>query len=108
MATSAARGRRMSGAFVPHLPADGPRRVRTMRVRALPWEALEQQPLQWRLILRLFQYTRAHAAKRNWLLLTVALRSLQLPALAWLAAAIIAGPVAASDMAGVARGALAF
>ena len=61
-----------------------------------------------RLIVRLFSYTRPYACKRNWLLRGVILRSIQLPALTWLVAAVINGPIAGGDGRGIAIGALAF
>lgn len=68
----------------------------------------ERRPLEMRLILRLLEYTRPYRAKRNWLLLLVVLRSIQLPALTWLTAAIITGPVQAQDTAGLTWGVIAF
>jgi len=52
------------------------------------------KPLEWGIIRRLFGYTRPHAAQRNWLIVLTLFRSAQLPALVWLAAEIIAGPIA--------------
>jgi ATP-binding cassette subfamily B protein len=52
------------------------------------------KPLEWGIIRRLFGYTRPHATQRNWLIVLTLLRSAQLPALVWLAAEIIAGPIA--------------
>ncbi|HET6884316.1 MAG TPA: ABC transporter ATP-binding protein [Pirellulales bacterium] len=65
-------------------------------------------PLEMRLISRLFAYTRPYRAKRDWLLLLVFIRSLQLPGLTWLTAAVITGPVQQRDFAGVMWGTLAF
>jgi ATP-binding cassette subfamily B protein len=65
----------------------------------------EIRPLELSLIRRLFQYTRRYAAKRNWLVLLVVLRSIQLPCLAWLIGAVINGPVAGHNSEGVAVGA---
>jgi len=67
-----------------------------------------QRPLEFRLIRRLMGFTRPYATKRNWLLLTVVLRSIQLPALTWVIAAVIKGPVARRDMTGVGWGAAGF
>src|SRR5580692_5371801 len=66
------------------------------------------RPLDMGLIVRLFAYTRPYASKRNWLLLMVILRSIQMPSLTWLVAAVIRGPVAAGDMNGVMVGVAAF
>ena len=66
------------------------------------------RPLQFGLIRRLLRYTRPYAAKRNWLLATVVLRSVQLPALAWALGAVISGPVAAGDARGTIWGVAGF
>ncbi|HEX5443589.1 MAG TPA: ABC transporter ATP-binding protein [Pirellulales bacterium] len=68
----------------------------------------DRHPLELRLVSRIFAYTRPYRAKRNWLLLLVFLRSLQLPGLTWLTAAVITGPVQRHDAAGVIWGTLAF
>ncbi len=68
----------------------------------------DRHPLELRLVSRIFGYTRPYRAKRNWLLLLVLLRSLQLPGLTWLTAAVITGPVQRHDAAGVIWGTLAF
>jgi ABC-type multidrug transport system fused ATPase/permease subunit len=54
----------------------------------------EIKPLDWGIVRRLFRYTDAFAAKRNWLIVLTVLRASQLPALALLSALIIAGPIA--------------
>lgn len=64
-----------------------------------------QIPLDYKLIMRLMEFTRPYAAKRNWLLVTVVLRSIQLPALTWMIAAVIRGPVAEKSVPGVIWGA---
>lgn len=61
-----------------------------------------QKPLQFSLIARLFSWTRPYAKKRNMLFFLVLCRSIQLPALAWMIAAIIGGPIKAGDPAAVA------
>jgi ATP-binding cassette subfamily B protein len=66
------------------------------------------RPLDVRLITRLLAHTRPYAAKRNWLLLLVVLRSVQLPGLIWALAAIIKGPVAAGSFSGIVWGAAGF
>lgn len=55
------------------------------------------RPLEWGLIRRLLGYTRPFAAKRNALIVLTLLRSIQLPALAWVVSEIIGGPVARHD-----------
>jgi ATP-binding cassette subfamily B protein len=66
------------------------------------------RPLELNLILRLFGYTRPYGRKTRLLLGAVVLRSLQLPALIWITAAIIKGPVTAGDTWGVIQGMLGF
>ncbi len=64
-----------------------------------------QRPLDFRLIMRLLTFTRPYAWTRNWLLVSVLLRAIQLPALTWLVAAVINGPVSRKDVNGVLWGA---
>lgn len=52
-------------------------------------EEVRQRPLDFRLIMRLLSYTRPYAAMRNWLLVMVVIRSVQLPALTWIVATVI-------------------
>src|SRR5579872_6480376 len=54
----------------------------------------ETRPLDFGLIRRLLTYTGPYAAKRNWLLLTVVIRAIQLPYVAWVIGAVINGPIA--------------
>ncbi|MGJ3242222.1 MAG: ABC transporter ATP-binding protein [Opitutales bacterium] len=54
----------------------------------------KQRPLSFRLIARIFTYTRPYALKRNSLFVLVILRSIQLPMLAWAIGAAISGPIA--------------
>lgn len=68
----------------------------------------EKRPLDHALIARLFRYTRPHAAKRNWLLVLVVLRSLQLPLLTWILVAVIKGPIERHDTVGLVGGVAAF
>jgi len=67
-----------------------------------------QRPLDFRLIGRILGFTRPYAWIRNLLLLSVLLRSLQLPALTWTVAWVINGPVARKDVPGVIWGAIWF
>ncbi|WP_437227987.1 ABC transporter ATP-binding protein [Planctomicrobium sp. SH661] len=67
-----------------------------------------QRPLDFRLISRLMSYTRPYRGLRNWLLVSVVLRSFQLPALTWMVAAVINGPIARNDIQGVIWGAVIF
>lgn len=59
-----------------------------------------------RLLVRLFGYTRPHAARRNALIALVFVRALQLPTIAWAIGAVIGGPIARMDARGIAVGAL--
>lgn len=68
----------------------------------------DKRPLDFRLITRLLGYTRPYAVKRNWLLLMVFARSIQLPALSWVIAAVINGPIQGGDTQGVVWGAGGF
>jgi len=77
-------------------------------VREPSEEEIEQRPLEWRLIWRLFGYTRPYAAKRNGLFVLVLLRAVQLPLLAWVMGEVINGPITRHDAAGTWRGALVF
>jgi ATP-binding cassette subfamily B protein len=69
---------------------------------------VEQRPLEWRLIWRLFGYTQPYAGKRNWLFFLVILRAVQLPLLAWVMGEVINGPITRHDAAGTWRGAGVF
>jgi ATP-binding cassette subfamily B protein len=68
----------------------------------------EMRPLEFGLIRRVFTYMEPHRALRNWLLLAVLVRSLQLPALAALLAYIINGPLVNRDTNGTILSAGAF
>jgi ATP-binding cassette subfamily B protein len=66
----------------------------------------DTRPLDFGLIRRLLTYTKPYAAKRNWLLVTVALRAIQLPCVAWVIGAVINGPIAGkAPLSGVLSGA---
>ena len=67
-----------------------------------------QKPLDFRLIARLMDATRPYGSKRFWLLVSVVIRAVQLPALTWFIAALIRGPIADRDSAGVIQGAFGF
>ncbi len=53
----------------------------------------DKRPLDMGLIVRLLTYTRPYAAKRNWLLLCVVLRAIQLPLIGWSISLVINGPI---------------
>jgi len=66
-------------------------------------EAL-QKPLEWGLIRRLFTYTAPIKGQVTWLFAMTLIRSAQLPALGWVMALIIKGPITGRDLAGIALG----
>ncbi|MCX7406818.1 MAG: ABC transporter ATP-binding protein [Planctomycetales bacterium] len=68
----------------------------------------DSRPLDFRLIARLMGFMRPYARQRNWLFVCVVLRAVQLPALTWVLAAVINGPIQQGDVAGVAWGAMLF
>jgi ATP-binding cassette subfamily B protein len=78
------------------------------RYRSLEEREAEVRPLDLGLMLRMFQYTRPYAVKRNCLVLCVLLRSIQLPCLTWAIAAIIAGPITQGDTRGLSVGVAGF
>ncbi|HWB13183.1 MAG TPA: ABC transporter ATP-binding protein [Pirellulales bacterium] len=80
----------------------------TLIIRRPDEREADRHPLEMRLISRLLLYTGPYRGKRNWLLFLVFVRSLQLPALTWLTAAVITGPAARGDATGVVWGTLAF
>ncbi len=84
------------------------RRSLTRYLRREDGEESRQRPLDFRLIARLLHYARPYAAIRNWLLVCVVVRSIQLPALTWLIAAVINGPIQNGDAGGVLWGAAGF
>lgn len=66
------------------------------------------RPLNFALVLRILGHTKPHARMRNWLFLLVLVRSVQLPALTWIIAAVIKGPIDQGDGRGIFLGVLAF
>lgn len=72
-----------------------------------PSQAAER-PLDFSIIRRLIACTQPYTRLRNWLLVLVVLRSLQLPTIAWLTAKVISGPIRAHDPAGIALGVAAY
>jgi ATP-binding cassette subfamily B protein len=69
-----------------------------------PPPSVDQRPLDFSIVRRLYGYTRPHAALRNVLLLLVVVRAIQLPAVTWATARVISGPIAHQDLPGLARG----
>ncbi|WP_437187405.1 ABC transporter ATP-binding protein [Planctomicrobium sp. SH668] len=67
-----------------------------------------QRPLDFRLILRLLEFTRPYRSLRIFLMISVVLRSIQLPALTLCVASVINGPIAKHDVNGVVLGGIVF
>ncbi len=67
-----------------------------------------QKPLEWGLIRRLFTYTAPIKGKVTTLVMLTLIRSAQLPALGWVMALIIKGPITGRDLAGIALGVAGF
>ncbi|MGC4072025.1 MAG: ABC transporter ATP-binding protein [Nibricoccus sp.] len=82
----------------PALPPPGRPLSLVQRLRDEDDDEPQSKPLEWGLIRRLFGYMRAHAGKRNTLLVLTVFRSAQLPGLVWLGSMIIAGPIADHNM----------
>jgi len=66
------------------------------------------EKLDFALFKRLFAWSRCYGPKRYWLFLCVILRSMQIPMLAWAIGAVINGPIAGGNPAGVVWGAIGF
>lgn len=66
------------------------------------------RPLSLKLIARLWGYTRPYARQRSWILFLVITRAALLPALAWLVAYVLYGPIMQRDLSGLVWGAIGF
>jgi ATP-binding cassette subfamily B protein len=71
-----------------------------------PPPSVDQRPLDFGIIARLFRYTAPHARLRNRLLSLVLLRAVQLPVVTWATASVISGPIARHDVKATALGVL--
>jgi ABC-type multidrug transport system fused ATPase/permease subunit len=67
-----------------------------------------KRPLDMGLIRRVLALTNAHRRTRGWLFVMVAIRALQIPAMGWVMAAAISGPITQGDPAGTIRVAVWF
>ena len=65
-------------------------------MKTKPPPSADQRPLDFRLVRRLYAYTRPHARLRNRLALVVVLRSVQLPVVTWWTASIISSMTGSS------------
>ena len=92
----------------PKLDGDTPQYATRLTATRRGEDERGQRPLDWALIRRLWRYSDRHRTKRNVLVGIVMLRSIQLPATAWVLAQVINGPIARRDLGGAAWGALAF
>ena len=71
-------------------------------------EEAAERPLDFSLIRRLVAYTKPYAVKRNWLLLLVLLRAIQIPLLSWMIGAVVKGAITHYDLTGTIRWTVAF
>ena len=78
------------------------------RVRDEDDDEEQFKPLDWRLVRRLLGYAGPMRAKLWAMVALTVIRGAQLPALAWLSAKEIAGPIARGDVHGILVGTLAF
>jgi ATP-binding cassette subfamily B protein len=78
------------------------------RIRKDESQDPQYRPLDAGLIRRLFTYTQPHRRLRNWLTVTVILRAIQLPLLAWSLGAVINGPISRGSIHGTLLGCLGF
>ena len=85
-----------SGTGLAHNSREAITYFRPMEDREADWA-----PLSAHLIRRIFTYTRAYSARRNWLFVLTFARGMQLPALAWMIGHTINGPVATKDLHGI-------
>jgi ATP-binding cassette subfamily B protein len=69
---------------------------------------VDQRPLDWGIVRRLYGATRRYARLRNALSAIVVLRAIQLPIVTWAMARVLAGPIAHRDAAGTAIGIAGF
>lgn len=68
----------------------------------------DSQPLEWGLIRRLFTYTAPIKGKVTALVILSFIRAAQLPALGWVMALVINGPITARDFSGIALGVVGY
>ncbi|HEY0946486.1 MAG TPA: ABC transporter ATP-binding protein [Opitutaceae bacterium] len=89
-------------------PLGKPREL-TLLQRAADEEDEEQfKPLEWGLIRRMFGYARPARRKLNTLTVLTLIRAAQLPALVWITALIIKGPITSGDLNGLMWGIIGY
>jgi len=64
-----------------------------VRIIRNPEEDAQSRPLSWHLIARLWRLMDPYRTKRNWLIATVLIRSVQVPMIGWSIGAVINGPI---------------
>ena len=69
---------------------------------------MDERPLDWGIVRRLYGYTRRYARLRNTLSAFVVLRAIQLPLVTWALARVLSGPIARRDAAGTITGIIGF
>jgi len=82
--------------------------ILVQRVRDEDDDEEQFKPLDWRLIRRILTYVSPVRRKMSVMLLLTVARSAQLPALAWVTALVITGPVANGNLHGILTGTLGF
>lgn len=70
------------------------------RLRSRVTPLVEEKPLDWETIRRLYEFTRPYRLERSILILLVLIRALQLPTLSWAVAKLVSGPIALHDVRG--------
>ena len=83
------------------------RRAALTHVTTEPREA-ESRPLDLGIVARLMRYMSPYRRRRNILLAIVVARAVQLPFLAWVIGAVIAGPISRGEPRGIVLGALGY
>jgi len=88
--------------------APPPNLILVHRVRDEDDDAEQFKPLDWRLIRRILGYAAPVRRKMIIMVVLTVIRAAQLPALAWLTAYFITGPIAAGDVHGILVGSIEF
>ena len=97
--------------MIPAAPTPPPKPKPMGLIQRLPdddEDTEDLKPLEWGLIRRLFTYTAPVKGKLTTLIVLTLIRSAQLPALGWVTALVINGPIAHRDFHGIALGVAGF